>query len=94
LMLVSIKMRDAFWGVFGSRKSLPRVAFYSVLIAGVITTSLFGVTWAAELDPAKVKAAFLFCTLAGVISAIASVLLNRFLGNVTIRDTHWALLSL
>jgi len=94
VMFASIKMRDAFWGVFGSQKSLARVAIYAVLIGIVITASLLGATWAAELDAAKVEAALPFCALVGVIGATATVLLNRFLGKVTIRDTHWALLSL
>jgi ATP-dependent Clp protease ATP-binding subunit ClpC len=92
--LATIKMRDAMWGAFGSRKSHARVFAFWVLIAVVSELYLMGVaavaSWdlRAGLDAAGVGGAI------GVIAALAFLSIAYINGRETIRDTQWALLDI
>jgi hypothetical protein len=94
LTLWYFKMRDAMWGVFGSRKSLATALMYDVLIAFVATIALLGFAWAALPGSGNVTQAFLPSLITGVAAALAYFLGARFLGPTTIRDTIWALLEI
>lgn len=94
LTLSYFKMRDAMWGVFGSRKSLATALMYDVLIAFVATIALLGFAWAALPGSGNVTQAFLPSLITGIAAAFAYFLGARFLGPTTIRDTIWALLEI
>jgi Clp amino terminal domain, pathogenicity island component len=89
--LAYIKMRDAMWGAFGSRKSLARVFALDLLIAAVIALFLLGVATAAPQDP---RAAIALCAVIGSVSGVAFLLMAYFGGPNGIRDTRWALLDI
>jgi ATP-dependent Clp protease ATP-binding subunit ClpC len=85
-----IKMRDAMWGAFGSRRSLVRVVMFNLLIAIVAQLYLLGVAAGSQLDLGAVMKA----GVVGAITAIVFFLIARLSGPTEIRDTHWALLDL
>jgi hypothetical protein len=89
----SLKMRDALWGVFGSRRSSVTVLMHGILIATIVTFSFFGFAWAIEGNLANVLESPTLCILAGVAAAFTSYLIARFTGPATIGDTLWAMLD-
>jgi ATP-dependent Clp protease ATP-binding subunit ClpC len=92
--LTYIKMRDALWGAFGSRKSPARVLMFAVLIAAIAELYLMGVAAVARWDLGTAQEA---ARLGGVISlfcALAFVLFAYVSGPSEIRDTQWALLDI
>jgi hypothetical protein len=90
LCIASLKMRNALWGVFGSRRSMFRVLLYGVLIAFTVMVSFLGFAWVIE---AKVLESPPFCIIAGFAAAISCYLVNRVSGPITIRDTYLAMLD-
>jgi ATP-dependent Clp protease ATP-binding subunit ClpC len=92
--LAYIKMRDALWGVFGSRKSLGRVLILDCLIAGIATLYVMGVAAVARLDIGVALDAARLSGWMPVLSAIAVMILARMSGPTEIRDTIWALLDI
>jgi hypothetical protein len=89
-----IKMRDAMFGAFGSRKSPGRVLALGVLIAVAAEVYLMGVATLARMDfSVGLEAA----RVAGVISIVAAIGFGAIAyctGRETIRDTQWALLDI
>jgi ATP-dependent Clp protease ATP-binding subunit ClpC len=89
-----IKMRDAMFGAFGSRKSPRRVLALGVLIAVAAEIYLMGVAALARMDfSVGLDAA----RVAGVISVVAAIGFGAIAyctGRETIRDTQWALLDI
>jgi ATP-dependent Clp protease ATP-binding subunit ClpC len=94
IVLALIKMRDAMWGAFGSRKSLGHVFAYSLVIAAAAQLYLMGVATVARLDFGAGIEAARVSGMIGVISAIAFLALAYVTGRDTIRDTKWALLDI
>jgi hypothetical protein len=90
----SLKMRNALWGVFGSRRSSVGVFLYGVLIATIVTVSFFGFAWAIDGNLAKVLESPTYCILAGIAAAFTSYLIARFTGPAAIRNTFCALLTI
>jgi hypothetical protein len=92
--LAMIKMRDAMFGAFGSRKSPGRVLGCCLLIAVAAQLYLMAIAALARwdlgvgLDAARVGGAI------AVISAAAFLAISYLTGRETIRDTQWALLDL
>jgi len=93
ITLASIKMRDALWGVFGSRRSLLRAFAFELSIGLVIAGAFFAFSWAAHLDWNHAVQSLPFCGIAGIVGAFSSIVIVRLLGEATIRDTYWALLD-
>jgi uncharacterized membrane protein YraQ (UPF0718 family) len=93
-LLAYIKMRDAMWGAFGSRKSIARVFVLDVLIAGVAQLYLMGIAAVARLDFSAALDAAGQGGMIAVISAIAFAILAYISGPGEIRDTQWALLEI
>jgi hypothetical protein len=93
LCWAALKMRNALWGVFGSRKSMLSVFLYGAMTALIVMVSFFGFAWAIDGNLAKVLDSPTFCLFAGVAAAIGSYLVARFTGPTTIRDTLWAMLD-
>jgi ATP-dependent Clp protease ATP-binding subunit ClpC len=94
LTLWCFKMRDAMWGVFGSRKSLVKALTYDGLIALVVAAACLGCAWVAQPSTANVSEAFLPSLIVGAVAALAYLLAVIFFGPATIRDTIWALLEI
>jgi hypothetical protein len=90
----SIKMRDSLWGIFGSRKSLIRALLYDAVIAAVVLSACVGFAWAVRWDVSLPIESLAFCSIVGVLGALASLIVVRVLGPVTIRDTLWAMLDI
>ncbi len=88
--LAYIKMRDAMWGVFGSRKSLTRVFVLAAVITIMGAIYLIGVTAAAHLDFGVIRELPTACGWMPLVSAIALIALARTSGPYEIRDTLWA----
>jgi hypothetical protein len=94
LCVASLKMRNALWGVFGSRRSMFRVLLYGALIAFTVMVSFLGFAWVIEGNLAKVLESPQFCIIAGFAAAISCYLITRVSGPTTIRDTCWAMLDI
>jgi ATP-dependent Clp protease ATP-binding subunit ClpC len=92
--LAYIKMRDAMWGAFGSRKSLGRVSALDVLIGLLAAFFLFGVAAVTRWDTTAASTALPMCGVVGIFAALAFLALARLSGPSEIRDTHWALLDI
>jgi hypothetical protein len=88
--LAYIKMRDALWGVFGSRKSLPRVFMYATLITIVGFVYLIGVAAMARLNLNVISEPAAACGWMPLVSAIVLIAVARTSGPHEIRDTLWA----
>jgi hypothetical protein len=91
--LAYIKMRDALWGVFGSRKSLARVGLLAALIAVVGTVYLMGITAAAHQDFGDISASVIAWGWMPLVSAILLIAFARLSGPQEIRDTLWAFID-
>ena len=94
ISLSLIKMRDAMWGAFGSRKSLGRVFVCSLAIAAAAELYLMGVAAVARLDLSAGFNAARVGGVIGVICAVAFVAIAYVTGPTSIRDTKWALLDI
>jgi ClpA/ClpB-like protein len=94
ISLSLIRMRDAMWGAFGSRKSLGRVFVYFLVIAAVAELYLMGVAAVARLDLGAGLEAARLGGVIGLISAAAFVAIAYATGPASIRDTKWALLDI
>jgi hypothetical protein len=94
IWLAYIKLRDAMWGAFGSRKSLTRVSLLGVVIAAAVQLYLMGVAGATRFDPSAGLDAARFAGVIAVITAFAFAVLAYTSGPGEIRDTQWALLEL
>jgi ATP-dependent Clp protease ATP-binding subunit ClpC len=92
--LAYIKMRDAMWGAFGSRKSPARVFVLDLLIAAVAQLYLMGIAAVARLDFGAALDAARQGGMIAVISALAFAVLAYISGPGEIRDTQWALLEI
>ena len=88
------KMRDAMWGVFGSRKSLFHAFMFDMLIALAVTGSIVGLIGVAVWDRTKAMQSLEICGIAGLAAAMIWLILARFSGPAEIRDTVWALLDI
>jgi ATP-dependent Clp protease ATP-binding subunit ClpC len=91
--LAYIKLRNAMWGAFGSRKSRGRVAAFAALIAIVAQLYLMGVAAVARMDLGVAIEAARMSGAIGLISALAFAVLAYISGPSEIRDTQWALLD-
>lgn len=88
------KMRDAMFGVFGSRKSLARVLFHAMSMAVVVWLSEC-VFIAIALGGAFPGGRLLIDGgVAGVFAAFVAPLVARVNGPIEIRDTLWACLDI
>jgi hypothetical protein len=94
IWLAYIKIRDALWGAFGSRKSLLRVFMLGVLTTATAAVYLAIITFATRLSfGATLQAAGTIAWMS-VAGTIALVSLARLSGSGEIRDTLWALLDI
>jgi hypothetical protein len=87
-------MRDAMWGVFGSRKSPARVLLLCLVIAVVSELYLMGVAATAQLDLSVGLEAARVGGAIALISALAFLAIAYVTGPASIRDTQWALLDI
>jgi ATP-dependent Clp protease ATP-binding subunit ClpC len=94
IALSLIKMRDAMWGAFGSRKSLGRVLAYFMVIAAAAQLYLMGIAAVARLDLGAGFEAARVGGAIGILSAIAFAAIAYITGPASIRDTKWALLDI
>jgi ATP-dependent Clp protease ATP-binding subunit ClpC len=92
--LAYIKMRDAEWGAFGSRKSAGRALVYAFAIAIASDLYCLSVAGIARWDAVAAIEALRLGGLIGVISAVLLLGLAYLSGPGEIRDTQWALLDL
>jgi ATP-dependent Clp protease ATP-binding subunit ClpC len=92
--LAYIKLRDAMWGAFGSRKSRVRVAAFAAMIAIVSQLYLMGVAAVARMDLGAAYEAAQMSGAIGLVSGSAFVVLAYISGPTEIRDTQWALLDI
>jgi hypothetical protein len=90
--LTYIKMRDAMWGVFGSRKSMTRALLLDLVIAATMITYILAVAAAAGVGLTSLTAGNPWIWFAAVF-AIMALALARLSGPAEIRDTLWALLD-
>ena len=93
--LTYIKLRDALWGAFGSRKSPLRVFALDALIAAIGVIYLLAITAVTRLGVFAMKLDVLWtCTWMSMLAAVAFLVLARTSGPNEIRDTQFALLDL
>jgi hypothetical protein len=92
--LAYIKLRDAMWGAFGSRKSPRRVLVLAALIAAVAQLYLMGVAAVIRMDLSVALDAARFGGIVAVTSAVLFAVLAYVGGPTEIRDTQWALLEI
>jgi hypothetical protein len=93
LTWLSIKMRDAMWGAFGSPRSFARVMSLDLMIGLVALGAVAGLTAAARgAWPSPVDSWPSWFAAAAVMS-LASLASARFEGPKGIRDTVWACLD-
>jgi hypothetical protein len=92
--LAYIKLRDAMWGAFGSRKSPGRVLVLAMLIAAVAQIYLMGVAAVIRMDLSVALDAARLGGIIAVISAASFAVLAYIGGPGEIRDTQWALLEI
>jgi hypothetical protein len=88
------KMRDASFGVFGSRKSPLRVLLLAGAIALVVTGAGFGFVALTGWSAAEAVALLVPYGIAGVALAVAALLATHWNGITEIRDTRWAILDI
>jgi ATP-dependent Clp protease ATP-binding subunit ClpC len=91
--LTVIKMRNAMWGAFGTRRSPALVIALFVLIAAMSELYLMGVAAIASWDLGAGFEAARVAGVIGVIAALGFVSIAYLTGQTTIRDTQWALLD-
>jgi hypothetical protein len=89
-----IKMRDAVWGAFGSRKSVRRALAYAFAIAMVSDLYCLSVAAVARWNIAVAIEAAGMGGLIGMVAAVFLLGLAYLRGPGEIRDTQWALLEL
>ena len=95
IWLAYIKLRDALWGVFGSRKSPLRVIVLDALIAAVGATYLFTITMVTRLNVFDMTREVLWtCAWMSSLAAAALLVLALKSGPSEIRDTQFALLDI
>jgi ATP-dependent Clp protease ATP-binding subunit ClpC len=94
IWLAYIKLRDAMWGAFGSRKSPGRVLMLAVLIAAVAQLYLMGIAAVARADLSAALDAARLGGIIAVISGAAFAVLAYISGPGEIRDTQWNLLEI
>jgi ATP-dependent Clp protease ATP-binding subunit ClpC len=96
LGLLYIKMRDAFHGAFGARKSPPKALAFAALMAAVVLASGLAFVTLSTGDPARAlpPVNFLTALAVAVAASIAYTLQARFHGPTEITDTLWACLDL
>jgi hypothetical protein len=92
--LTYIKLRDAMWGAFGSRKSTGRVLVLTLLIAVISQLYLMGIAAVTRMDLSAALDAARLGGMVAVISAVAFAVLAYIGGPSEIRDTQWALLEI
>jgi ATP-dependent Clp protease ATP-binding subunit ClpC len=91
--LTFVKLRDAMWGAFGTRRSAGRVLLFSAVIAIVAHVYLMGVAVVARFDLSAVLHANRWGGTIGVTAAFVLLAIAYFTGRDTIRDTQWAQLD-
>jgi ATP-dependent Clp protease ATP-binding subunit ClpC len=91
--LTFVKLRDAMWGAFGSRRSAGRVLLFSAVIAIVAHVYLMGVAVVARSDFRAVLDANRWGGTIGLTAAVVLLAIAYFTGRDTIRDTQWAQLD-
>jgi len=92
--LAYVKLRDAMWGAFGSRKSAGRVLLLGLLIAAVAQLYLMGVAAVIRMDLSVALDAARFAGIVAVTYAVLFAVLAYIGGPGEIRDTQWALLEI
>ncbi len=88
-----LRMRDAMWGAFGSRRSLGRVWAWSALLALGGWGFAIALAAAADGDISKPAELWPSIAVAGFAAAACSLLAARYSGPMEIRDAIWALLD-
>jgi hypothetical protein len=88
------KMRDTWWGVFGSRRSTPRLILLSAAMAMVVGGGGFAFVALATWKFATPAQMVVPAIVVGVLVSIAHLLLARFRGLTEIADTIWACLAI
>jgi ATP-dependent Clp protease ATP-binding subunit ClpC len=94
IWLAYIKLRNAMWGAFGSRKSPGRVFMFAVLIAAFSQLYLMGIAAVARMDSSAALDAARLGGIVAVVCAVAFAVLAYISGPGEIRDTKWALLEI
>ena len=94
LGLAYFRMRDALFGVFGSRKSLLRAVTFDLLIAVSVIAAGVSFTALAAWDIAPAMESLPASGVGGIAVAAAVFLYARFHGPNEITDTLWACLPL
>ena len=94
LAILNIKLRDAMWGAFGSRKSWAVSLALALFLAAATSGAFYCLIGIAMWDVAIAAAAFDVCLWTGLIAAVAALWLARFNGPTEIRDSLWALLEI
>jgi hypothetical protein len=94
LGLSYLKLRDALWGVFGSRKSLLRAFSFAGVNALVVMVCGLGFIAMADWNLAVPEKFIPSVALAGLLAAMTYGIAARFRGPREIRDTFWALLKI
>jgi len=94
LGLFYFKMRDAMFGVFGSRKSLRQVFLFDVLIALVALGSGLAFVVFAHGDLTMASQQPIPLVAAAILVAIVAPFSARFNGPAEIRDKLWACLDI
>lgn len=90
-----IKMRDALWGAFGSRKSPMRVIAFDALIAAVGAIYVLTILVVLRLDGHAIgRDAYSTCGWMSLFAAIVILATARFIGPREISDTQFALLDI
>jgi ATP-dependent Clp protease ATP-binding subunit ClpC len=88
------KTRDALWGVFGSRRSMPNALRWSALAAAVMLASGVGFIAMVVGTLNGLAEAATMLSLACVGASLVCLMLARSHGPAEIRDTIWATLDL
>jgi ATP-dependent Clp protease ATP-binding subunit ClpC len=89
-----IKMRDAMWGAFGSRKSIARVLVLDILIGLISAVYIMAIAVVSSMDFGAATVAIGLCGLVHVMCSLACIVIAYLSGPTEIRDTIWALLDL
>jgi ATP-dependent Clp protease ATP-binding subunit ClpC len=92
--LAYIKLRDAMWGAFGSRRSTAHVLGWCAIIVLFATLYLVAVAVCARQDAAVGRQVVGTAAVTAAISGVLLMALAYFTGPATIRDARWELLNL
>jgi hypothetical protein len=94
--LIHFKLRDAYWGAFGTRRSRAGVFAYGTLLFIVLAISLNGFLMVSGLEPWRTPGAvaYVAAQLMALLGPLLSYAVVRQVGEQEIGDVHWASLNL